>query len=177
MKKLLFVLLSAILMIIWSCASAPLPPPEWTFEKDAIKLHIKADPKLNADEDEAHTLLLCVYQLQDPNAFNQLSGDEDGLYKLLDCGLFGAGAASAKRLIVQPSQVVDVVMDRAEGARYVAVVAGYYILDKERMVKMLEIPVALDKKGFIKKTITQKPQAMDIEIALGPQQITSVERK
>ncbi len=177
MKKLLLILLPATMMLILSCASAPLPPPEWTYEKDAIKLHIKADEKLNADEDEAHTLLLCVYQLQDPNAFNQLSGDQDGLYKLLECGLFGAGAASAKRLIIQPGQVVDVAMDRAEGARYVAVVAGYYILDKNRMLKILEIPVAVAKKGFIKKTITQKPQPMNIEIILGPQQLKSVERK
>jgi predicted component of type VI protein secretion system len=76
------------LLFFWACAAKQLPPPQWTYEKDAIRMHIKADDKLNLDEGEAHTLLLCAYQLSDPNTFNQLSNDQDGLYKLLECSLF-----------------------------------------------------------------------------------------
>lgn len=59
-------------LLLTACAAKQLPPPQWTYEKEAIRLHIKADNKLNLDEGEAHTLLLCVYQLSDPNTFNQL---------------------------------------------------------------------------------------------------------
>jgi len=85
--------------VIWSCAAKQLPPPESAYEEGAIKVHVKADPKLNLSDGKAHTLLVCVYQLKDPNALNQLSGDDDGLYRLLECGLFDASVAGAKRLI------------------------------------------------------------------------------
>jgi type VI secretion system VasD/TssJ family lipoprotein len=162
------------LLLLTACAAKQLPPPQWTYEKDAIRMHVKADDKLNLDEGEAHTLLLCAYQLSDPNTFNQLSNDQDGLYKLLECSLFGSGAAATKRMIIQPGQDINMTLDRAEGARYVAVVAGYYILEKDRMVKMVDIPEFVEKKGFIKKSKTRKPAPLNIDLVLGPQQITTV---
>lgn len=174
MKRLLPILMAGSILLLAGCAAKQLPPPQWTYEKEAIRLHIKADGKLNLDEGEAHTLLLCAYQLSDPNTFNQLANDQDGLYTLLDCSLFGDGAAAAKRLILQPGQDINMALDRAEGARYVAIVAGYYILEKERMVKMVEIPEFVEKKGLIKKSKTRKPAPLNIDLILGPQQITTI---
>ncbi len=166
-----------IISLTYSCASQPLPPPQWQYEKDAIKLDLKADPKLNLEEGTPHTLLVCVYQLKDPNAFNQLAGDNDGIYKLLECNLFDASVATAKRIIVRPGQDSALVLDRAEGAKYVAAVAGYYTLQKDRMIRLFKIPVVAEKKGFIKQKKNQKPGPLNIELTLGPQQILSVEGK
>ena len=102
MKRFLPILIAGAMLMLSACAAKQLPPPQWTYEKDAIRMHIKADDKLNLDEGEAHTLLLCAYQLSDPNTFIQLSNDQDGLYKLLECSLFGDGAAASKRMIIQP---------------------------------------------------------------------------
>lgn len=174
MKRFLSALIAGSLLLLTACAAKQLPPPQWTYEKEAIRMHIKADSKLNLDEGEAHTLLLCAYQLSDPNTFNQLSNDQDGLYKLLECSLFGDGAAASKRMILQPGQDINMTLDRAEGARYVAIVAGYYILEKDRMVKMVNIPEYIEKKGFIKKAKTRKPAPLMIDLILGPQQITTI---
>ena len=174
MKRFLLILIAGSLFLLSACAAKQLPPPQWTYEKEAIRMHVKADDKLNLDDGEAHTLLLCAYQLSDPNTFNQLSNDQDGLYKLLECSLFGSGAAASKRMIIQPGQDVNMTLDRAEGARYVAIVAGYYILEKDRMVKMVDIPEFVEKKGFIKKSKTRMPAQLDIDLVLGPQQITTV---
>ena len=174
MKRILALLLVGTLLLLVACAAKQLPPPKWSYEREAIRLHIKADNKLNLDDGEAHTLLLCVYQLSDPNNFNQLANDEEGLYQLLECSLFGDGAAAAKRMIIQPGQDINLAMDRAEGARYVAIVAGYYILEKERMVKMVEIPEFVEKKGVIKRSKTRKPAPLDLDLILGPQQITTI---
>jgi len=133
LKVMFLVMVSSI---IYACASQPLLPPQWQYEKEAIKLHIKADPKLNLEEGTPHTLLVCVYQLKDPNAFNQLAGDDDGLYKLLECGLFDAAVATSKRLIARPGQDITLALDRAEGAKYLAVVAGYFTLQKDRMIRL-----------------------------------------
>ncbi len=174
MKRFLTLLIAGSLLFLTACAAKQLPPPQWTYEKEAIRLHIKADSKLNLDEGEAHTLLLCVYQLSDPNTFNQLANDQDGLYKLLECSLFGDGAAASKRLILQPGQDISMTLDRAEGARYVAMVAGYYLLEKERMVKMVDIPEYVEKKGFISQSKIRKPSPLNIDLILGPQQITTI---
>lgn len=174
MKRFIRMLIVLSLLFFWACAAKQLPPPQWSYEKDAIRLYIKADDKLNLDEGEAHTLLLCVYQLSDPNTFNQLANDQDGLYTLLECSLFGNGSAAAKRMIIQPGQNINMTLDRAEGARYVAIVAGYYILEKDRMVKMVEIPEYVEKKGFIKKSKTRKPAPLKIDLILGPQQVTTI---
>ncbi len=174
MKRLLALLLAGTFLFLAACAAKQLPPPKWTYEREAIRLHIKADNKLNTDDGDAHTLLLCIYQLSDPNTFNQMANDEEGLYELLECSLFGNGAAAAKRMIIQPGQDINLALDRAEGARWVAVVAGYYILEKERMVKMVEIPEYVEKKGFIKRSKTRKPAPMNIDLLLGPQQIATV---
>ena len=164
-------MLCFIALFAGACATQPVPPPKWSYAKDAIEVHIKADPKLNYDEGLSHTLLVCLYQLKDPNAFNQLADDTDGIYKLLECGLFDAGVATSKRLIVHPGKDVTLTLDRAEGAKYVAAVAGYYVLQKERMIRMFDVPVVIEKTGFIKTTKTAKPAHLTIELELGPAQI------
>lgn len=174
MKRFLRLLIALSLLLLSACAAKQLPPPQWSYEKEAIRMHIKADNKLNLDEGEAHTLLLCAYQLSDPNTFNQLANDQDGLYTLLECSLFGDGAAAAKRMIIQPGQDINLTLDRAEGARYVAFVAGYYLLEKDRMVKMVEIPEYIEKKGFIKTSKARKPAPLNIDLILGPQQVTTI---
>jgi type VI secretion system VasD/TssJ family lipoprotein len=166
-----FAVICIFSMLIGACASQPLPPPKWTYEKDAIEIHIKADPKLNLDDGVAHTLVVCLYQLKDPNAFNQLADDTDGIYKLLECSLFDSGVAASKRIIVYPGKDQSVTLDRAEGAKYVAAVAGYYVLQRARMIRMFDVPVVIEKKGLFKSTKMAKPGLLKIDLQLGPSQI------
>jgi type VI secretion system VasD/TssJ family lipoprotein len=173
-NRFIALILICLLFFLSACAAKRLPPPKWVYEKEAIRMQVKADYRLNYYDEEAHTLLLCIYQLSDPNAFNQLSNDEDGLYTLLDCKLFGDGAAASKRMIIQPGQDIDIMLDRAEGARYVAMAAGYYIMEKDRMVKIVDIPEIVETKGFFRKKKTRKPGRLSVVLSLGPQQITTV---
>lgn len=171
MVKKSIVFIGILSLLLAACASQPLPPPDWTYQKDAITIHLQADAKLNFDDGVPHTLLVCVYQLKDPNAFNQLAEDTQGIYKLLECSLFDTGVATAKRTIVNPGQDIKMMLDRAEDAKYVAIVAGYYVLQKERMIRLFDIPVEVESRGFIKKTKIQKPGVLNIELQLGPSQI------
>jgi type VI secretion system VasD/TssJ family lipoprotein len=158
-------------LLVWSCASKQLPPPRLEYEEGAIKIHVKADPQLNLSDGKPHTLLVCIYQLKDPNALNQLAGDQEGLYRLLECNLFDASVAGAKKLIIQPGQDTTFNLDRAEGAKYVAAVAGYYLIQRERMVRLYEIPVVVEKKGIIKRSKRKKLGTLEIDLTLGSQQI------
>jgi type VI secretion system VasD/TssJ family lipoprotein len=156
---------------MWSCAAQQLPPPESQYEKDAIKINVEAGPQLNFSDGKPHTLLVCVYQLNDPNSFNQLAGDQDGLYRLLECGLFDGSVEGAKRLIVQPSQNATFNLDRSQGARYVAIAAGYYLIERERVVRLYEIPVIIETKGLIRRSKRKKLDNLVIDLKLGSKQI------
>lgn len=176
MKKTVMTLMSVMLVLtMLSCAKKMLPPPQWTYEKDAVKIEIQADALLNQDNGKAHTLSLCLYQLHDPNGFNQLSQDRDGLYRLLECKLFDGGVASSKRLIVNPGETTTLVMDRAENAKYLAVAAGYYTLEAQRITRLIDIPVVIEEKGFISKEKKQKPGMLDVILVLGADQIEKIE--
>jgi type VI secretion system VasD/TssJ family lipoprotein len=139
-----------------SCATT-----EWKYQKDAIRLHLTSDPNLNLFGGVPHTLLLCMYHLRDPNAFNQVMDEKDGLVKLLDCTRFDPSVTYAKKVVVQPRQELNESLDRAEGARYVGIVAGYSQLQKERVTRFYEIPVGVFKD----------PKPLDIELYLGPQEL------
>jgi type VI secretion system VasD/TssJ family lipoprotein len=177
MKKYIetFILLFSV-MFICSCSSKPaiVLPPEWGYAKDAIRLHLKSDPQLNLYQGSPHTLLVCMYHLRDPNAFNQLVDEKDGLSKLLECSRFDPSVTNAKRLVIQPDKETTESLDRPEGAKYVGIVAGYYYLQKDRAVRFFPIPVVEEKKG---NTILSKPEVLNIDLYLGPQQLQEVRGK
>jgi type VI secretion system VasD/TssJ family lipoprotein len=182
-RWLKLVLVLVVVGFLFSCGSkkgsttksgSEMEPEKWSYQKDAIRVVLKADPQLNSHDGLPHTLHLCLYQLQDPNAFNQLSGDEDGLYLLLDCGVFDSSVTSFQRLTVQPGQQLTQSFDRAEGSRYVGIAAGYYIIEKERMTRFLKIPVDIKRRGLLFRKYAV-PGELDMEMTLGPQQIEKIE--
>ena len=159
-------------LMILSCASAPMLPPEWRYEKEAIKLTLQADPQLNLYNNMAHTLQLCVYQLKDPNGFNQLTETEEGLYKLLEGSMFDASVANFKRLNMSPGQSMPFTMDRAEGAKYIGIAAGYATIQKDRITRLIDIPVIIVEEGSgFKKQMVSRPEIINLKLRLGPQQI------
>ena len=159
-------------LTILSCASAPMLPPEWRYEKEAVKLTLQADPQLNLYNNMAHTLQLCIYQLKDPNGFNQLTESEEGLYKLLEGSMFDASVANFKRLNMSPGQSMPFTMDRAEGAKYIGIAAGYATIQKDRITRLIDIPVILVEEGSgFKKQKVSRPEIINLKLRLGPYQI------
>lgn len=168
----LLLYISAVALLC-SCSSTPAakPPLEWDYEKEAITVTLKGAPQLNLFQKTPHALVACLYQLRDPNGFNQFRSEPDGLAKLLECGRFDPGVATAKRLVIQPGHELTETLDRAEGARYVGFVAGYYRLDRERSARLISIPSVEETEGFIRRTKLVKPGRLDMKLLLGPQEI------
>ena len=86
----------------------------YEYEKDAISLHLKGDPKLNLFEKRPHTLLVCIYQLRDPNALNQVLQDAEDVTKLLECGRFDPSIVNTKKFILQPGKEITEALDRVD---------------------------------------------------------------
>jgi len=70
-------------------------------------------------------------------------------------------------LVVQPDQDLVETLDRAQGTAFVGLVAGYYYLDKNRMVRLFDIP--LDKNN----TATQ----LTVDLYLDSREIQTVKGK
>lgn len=141
----------------------------YEYEKDAISLHLKGDANLNLFEKRPHTLLVCVYQLRDPNALNQVLQDAEDVTKLLECARFDPSIVNAKKFILQPGKEITEALDRAEGARYIGIVAGYYNLDKQRASRIIPVPVG--------GTFGKKASRMNLDVFLGPDEIQGVKEK
>lgn len=152
------------IIFITSCATTT----AYLYEEDAITLDLKSAKDLNLYEGQSHTLLLCVYQLKDPNAFKQLSDDNEGLTTLLGCSSFDASVTASKRLVIQPNETTTKMLDRAEGTKYVGVVAGYYKMRKEGMIRLENVPLSI---------FTRRPKKMKIRLFLGAQAIQEVGEK
>jgi type VI secretion system VasD/TssJ family lipoprotein len=151
-------MLSLMVFALVLCACAGGRPTAIGYKEKAIHVKLTADSRLNLYQGGPHALVLCLYQLKDPNAFNQLVEEKDGLLKLLDCSRFDATVANAKRIVIQPGQVEKQDLDRAEGAKYVAVAAGYYTF-KERPTRIYSVPTG---------SLLGKDE-LSINLYLGPQ--------
>jgi len=101
--------------------------------------------------------------------FNQLASNNDGIYQLLDCKAFDSSVTSVKRLFVHPDQDLSIVMDRLAGTKHIGLVAGYFVLQKDRMVRVIDIPVLIAENK-------KSAQAGDLKLIvnLGSEQIAAI---
>jgi type VI secretion system VasD/TssJ family lipoprotein len=141
----------------------------------AISLQYKADNTLNFYEERSHTLLLVIYQLNAVNAFNDLAKGIEGLAKLLQAERFDASVMDVSRIFVEPGETKQMDLDRAENARWVAVVAGYYDLVPGQVTRVYEIPVIIEKTGTygFRKTEARMSR-LALSFYLGPSSLQEV---
>lgn len=141
----------------------------WNFAAKALVLHLKAAPDMNFDNGQAHTLKLCMYQLEKLDAFNNLAQSPDGLAKLMECTRFDPAVRDMNSQIVTPGQVESQTFDRAEGAKHVAVVAGYSRLEPGLVSRVWSVPAAQYVDGSLFwKTTYYYPGPLEMIILLGP---------
>lgn len=159
------------LMIISACAHT-LEKPEWRFEKKAIRLHLKAANDLNLYNNKAHTLYLCIYQLEALGAFEQLSADPQGIRKLLECRMFDDQVAAVDNKVLHAGEDITLTLDRADRARFLALVAGYSSgLTRERVLRHHKYQVYKFRKRFFKPDYQCAPCELAVEVSLGAHQI------
>ncbi len=159
------------------CGGGPDPTrtnPQWKYAPGSLELRFRADKLLNLYDAQGHTLMLCVYQLSDPNGFNNLVKTEPGLKKLLECKDFDPTAVYYQQLIVQPGEDRIMPLDRAEKATFVAVVAGYYELAPQRSTRLFQIPVLERDEGILTTDMVRTPGKLLVNLFLGPVGIQSV---
>lgn len=140
----------------------------WTFEKNAISLHIESTENLNTVNNEAHTVSLCIYQSPDSNTLQALAQSEEGIKELLQCKSIPPDRLQATQLYIQPQTTQDIKMDRAENAKFIAVVAGFNQLSSQNCFAIFPFPVHTEtkRKMLIKKETFYYPAKLEARIDL-----------
>ena len=185
-KKTLLLVAMTIAAMACGCSSqqpAPDSPRKqaiaavkWDYEKDAISIEINADEQLNEFENEAHTLLLGVYQMADPAAFYKMTADSTAMSASLENGTAGDGSINLTRFVVTPGGKAIVDVDRAQKSKYVGLIAGYFQMDAPRAARLFEIPLTIDSKGMFTTTYSAAPAKLALRLKLGSDGFVNAER-
>lgn len=181
MRTAVFGAAMAAVLMLAGCGGKQAAPPQapasadgqkplnWAYAPKALELTFVSDPFLNEHEGAAHSLSVCVYQLQDPSSFKALAATPPGASRLLDCGDFDpASVVSVQRVTVRPGRNEVVTLDRGGKARFVAIACGFYDLNPGTATQVYEIPVSSDTSGWLWwKETTYHPAKLSRKILLG----------
>ena len=161
-------ILAGLLLAPLACKKKPLPievklppQPDYPFQAQAIRVRWTADPELNLADGSPHPVLLVVYQFSDANPFTGRAKDAPGLRTLLESAHFDPAVVAVDRVFVQPGAESFLLMDRAQGARWLAVAAGYYSLKASAATRLAAIPPGKQWEDG----------ELCVELALGPAEI------
>ncbi|AJX34515.1 type VI secretion system lipoprotein TssJ [Burkholderia oklahomensis] len=144
----------------------------WDYMPDALRIDIDASPRLNEYLNAPHTLLLTIFQTADAQAFRNLADDPDRLRATLAAGGTATGVIQTTRYVVSPGARVALSIDRAQQARYIGIVAGYYDADGPRSMRLYDVPLQIDKRGWFSPTYRAAPRMLELKLRLGAQSIT-----
>lgn len=156
-----------LLLLSGACAHKPDPEPSWGFGPKGIKISYKAVKLLNAFDDKPHALLMVVYQLSEANQFKKLAQYEDGLRQLLEAKGTDPSFMATRKEYIEPGKQATLVMDRAEKARWVGIVAGYYNLEPDKVTALFEIPHTVETKGLIRRKRVAEVLPLEVTLILG----------
>ncbi len=172
-------LLILFLMLFFSASCSKKPPPAvtWSYQPKGLTISLEADKKLNSYKSQSHTVMLVIYQLENITAFKRFSGYEAGILKLLEGELFDPAVVAVKKVFVEPGESRSLTMDRAENAKWVGIVAGYFGLAPNSVTKTFQFTSSTKKRGFIRKTKTAEVDPLEINLLLAPSEIREVTDK
>ncbi len=139
-----------------ACAATPeliVESDDWVFERKALNIEIEASADLNVRSGRPHSLSLGIFQLNNTNTFSALTATRAGAVEMLNKGKIDETVASYERISVQPGEHKVIWVDRAQTARYVGVIAGYFKLNPKLDIYLFPIPIEATKRGLIEQLL------------------------
>ncbi len=142
---------------MFACSSAPtelvVEEEEWIYEVRAINLVIKAAADVNSVSGRPHSIAIGVFQMNDPNTFSGLAVTQEGAVELLQKGQIDESIVNFQLINIRPGEQKKVSISRAQTAKHIGVIAGYFKLNPKTDIKLFPIPVRAIKRGVIEKAL------------------------
>lgn len=155
----------------WDGSASKPTKVDFVASPGALTVKYRASEELNCVDGQAHALLLVVYHLSDTAALEQLSGHEDGMRKLLEGERFDSSVKRVRKHYVQPGAKGELLFDRPEGGRFIAIVAGYAQPEVETSLYVTEYGVGRwETPGttvWARNKYMFSPMPLDIHVSLG----------
>jgi type VI secretion system VasD/TssJ family lipoprotein len=152
--------------------------PSRGFEPGGIRIIYSSADNLNYYESVPHTVTFIVYQMEGTSKFNDLAKSEDGLLQLLQAERFDASVVGVDQYFIEPGEQKTLVIDRAEKAKWVGVVSGYYNMSSGKVNRVYEIPVSVEKKGVYGfRTTEAKMEKLVVKLHFGSDFMQEVQPK
>jgi type VI secretion system VasD/TssJ family lipoprotein len=156
--------LASLLLLVAACSSNPelsVEEEKWTYEVRAINLVLKAVNDVNSVSGRPHSIVVGLFQMSDPNTFSGLSVTREGAVELLQKGKIDETIVDFRLLTMRPGEQKKVSVSRAEAARYIGVIAGYFKLNPKTDVKIFSIPIREVERGLVEKSLAATSMISD----------------
>ena len=157
----------------------------WIFGSKEVNFQLEAMQRLNSFNGESHTVVVKVFQLSDPGAFNKLLKTSSGIRYLLTTEELDPSILFVDRLVIEPNASRYLSFDRQEGARYVAIVAGFVGLNarnSSRLIPIVGMDDNLQESSFSQAwtrwfgtPLVHRPAKLSLEFWLGSDSIEKTE--
>ena len=164
MRLVNYFCLAGSLLLVTACSSNPelsVEEEKWTYEVRAINLVLKAVADVNSVSGRPHSIVVGLFQMSDPNTFSGLSVTREGSVELLQKGKIDETIVDFRLLTMRPGEQKKVSVSRAEAARYIGVIAGYFKLNPKTDVKIFPIPVREIERGLVEKSLVATSMISD----------------
>ncbi len=150
-------LLPGLLILASACSSAPteltVEEDKWTYEVRAINLVLRAAADVNTVNGRPHSIAVGLFQMNDPNTFSGLAVTREGAVELLQKGKVDETIVNFQLLTMRPGEQKTVSIARAQTAKHIGVIAGYFKLNPKTDVKIFPIPLREIERGLVEKTL------------------------
>lgn len=144
-------------LLLAGCSTTPtelvVNEEEWTYEVRAINMVVRAAADVNSVSGRPHSIAVGLFQMNDPNTFNGLSVTREGAVELLQKGRIDESIVNFQLITIRPGEQKKVSISRANTAKYIGVIAGYFKLNPQTDIKIFPIPVRAIKRGIVEKTL------------------------
>lgn len=140
----------------------------------AITLNIQAAPDLNAFDDLANSCSLLVLQATDKNVLTTLLKNKSQLALMFNRSPDLEVILQSDKYVVMPGQKTTLHVDRAEGSKVVAVVAGYYPGPDIKNTIIENIPVNVSNTAWWGIDLLGESLPLKLDINMGKKSMTRI---
>jgi len=146
----------------------------WSFEKQAITVHVLSSKNLNWSDNHSHTLILGIAEIRDPNGFLPLVQNPDRAMETLATGQKQSGILTVRRFIIPPGTDGEIVLDRMREAMYIGIIAGYSDYSSGKDIRIRPMPVRVKRSGIIFRSNHYRPAKVAIRLMLGSRHLSTL---
>ncbi|MGV3344536.1 type VI secretion lipoprotein TssJ [Enterobacteriaceae bacterium LUAb1] len=137
------------------------------YADDAITLTINTTADLNSYHHQPNSCSLFVIQAEERTILDNLIADTTILQGLFNGEQRASGVLQVNQFTLMPGQQYFSTLPRADRAKYIALIAGYYPSPGPDYSFVISLPIKLSRQGFIFPDYSAAYEPLNITLKLG----------